>query len=185
VALVFLHGIGTGPEAWDEQVEYFAPSREVLCPPVAPELRAACAEIPAGVHDLCGLSWGALVALTYALDHEVDRLVVTAGFAFLPARLRALQTVFGHAVRVVPRAPHELSAPMLQGRSFDLRERSHELQLPVLVLCGARDRANLGLSRRLADLLPNARFETVPDAGHVANLDNPDAFNRLVEEFLC
>ena len=45
--------------------------------------------------------------------------------------------------------------------------------MPTLVLCGERDRINVRLSRRLAEILPDARFEVVPDAGHVANLDNP------------
>jgi pimeloyl-ACP methyl ester carboxylesterase len=40
------------------------------------------------------------------------------------------------------------------------------------------------LSRRLAEVLPDARFELVPDAGHVANLDNPEAFTELLREFL-
>ncbi len=56
--------------------------------------------------------------------------------------------------------------------------------MPTLVLCGERDRINLKLSRRLAEGLPDARFEVVPGAGHVANLDNPEAFNTLLREFL-
>jgi len=58
------------------------------------------------------------------------------------------------------------------------------LEVPTLVLCGERDRVNRGLSRKLAQLIPHARFELVPDAGHVANVDNPDAFNRLLAAFL-
>ena len=71
---------------------------------------------------------------------------------------------------------------MRTGASFRL-ERLPEM--PTLVLCGERDRVNLKLSRRLAEALPDARFEIVPDAGHVANLDNPQAFNRLLREFLA
>ena len=55
---------------------------------------------------------------------------------------------------------------------------------PTLVLCGERDKANLPLTRSLADALPNATLELVPDAGHVANLDNPAAFTTLVADFL-
>jgi 3-oxoadipate enol-lactonase len=43
---------------------------------------------------------------------------------------------------------------------------------------------NLSLSRSLAERLPNARFETIPNAGHIANLDNPQAFNPAVNAFL-
>jgi 3-oxoadipate enol-lactonase len=51
---------------------------------------------------------------------------------------------------------------------------------PTVVACGERDSANLPLSRALAERLPNARLELVPGAGHVANLDNPEAFSLLL-----
>jgi 3-oxoadipate enol-lactonase len=192
VALVFLHGIGTGPEAWQLQVEAFAGERVVVAPHVPLDLGDAC-EVLDGLEgaederlDLCGLSWGGLVALRYALERpeRVQSLTVTAAFASLPARLRALQFVMSLAVRVVPRAPHELAGPMRQGARFDVRDRLDSLHAPTLVLCGERDRLNLPLSRALARPIPDARFEVVPDAGHVANVDNPDGFNRLLAEFL-
>ncbi len=52
--------------------------------------------------------------------------------------------------------------------------------MPAVVACGERDRANLPLARALAQKLPNARLELIPGAGHVANLDNPDAFTGLM-----
>jgi 3-oxoadipate enol-lactonase len=70
---------------------------------------------------------------------------------------------------------------MRDGASFSLPRLP---AVSVLVLCGERDRVNLALSRRLAEALPDARFETIPDAGHVANLDNPDAFTALLRDFL-
>jgi 3-oxoadipate enol-lactonase len=36
----------------------------------------------------------------------------------------------------------------------------------------------------LAHALPDARLAIVPGAGHISNLDNPDAYNALLEEFL-
>jgi 3-oxoadipate enol-lactonase len=184
-----LHGIGTGPEAWRPQVERFASSREVLSPSVAPSLTRATVALEAmglPCADLCGVSWGSLVALRFAIERpdRVSRLVLTAGFASLPLHLRVFQRVMSVLVRVTPRAPHELAPPMREGARFDVREAARRLETPTLVLCGERDRVNLPLSRNLANLLPNARLETVPDAGHVANLDNPQAFNALLDTFL-
>jgi 3-oxoadipate enol-lactonase len=190
VALVFLHGIGTGPEAWQPQVEVFAGERDIVAPRVPLDLVEACEVLDDlegdELLDLCGLSWGALVALRYALERpeRVQSLTVTAAFASLPLHLRALQSVMSLAVRVVPRAPHELARPMREGARFDVRDRLGSLHAPTLVLCGERDRLNLSLSRRLAAAIPDARFEVVPAAGHVANVDNPDAFNQLLAEFL-
>jgi 3-oxoadipate enol-lactonase len=56
--------------------------------------------------------------------------------------------------------------------------------MPVLVLVGENDWANGRLSRKLADQLPNAELEVVPGAGHVANLDAPDAFTEALRRFL-
>jgi pimeloyl-ACP methyl ester carboxylesterase len=187
--LVLLHGIGTGPEAWAPQVEAFAPTRRVLNPRVPLDLDRAHAELDAldvPRFDLCGLSWGGLVALRFALDRpeRVRRLVAVAAFASLPFHLRALLQVLAAAVRVVPRAPHELAGPMRQGARFDVRERVRVLQAPLLVVCGERDRANRSPARALAGLAPNARFELIPDATHVANVDNPDAFTAVIERFL-
>jgi 3-oxoadipate enol-lactonase len=205
--LVLLHGLGTGPRGWAPQIEAFSPTRDVVAPALD-AAQAAMDELGPGF-DLCGLSLGALVALRYAADRpdRVRRLVVCAGFVRLPWHLRLLQRAIGAAVRVTPsRAvrkglvsgiPEEhragaladvarldsrqVSRIMREGASFALTGMP---SAPTLVLCGERDRANLGLSRRLAGVLLNARFETVPEAGHVANLDNPAAFTKLVQQFL-
>jgi pimeloyl-ACP methyl ester carboxylesterase len=55
---------------------------------------------------------------------------------------------------------------------------------PALVLNGESDsvqRRDFG--RALAHDLPAARYALVPHAGHLANLDNPTAYNRLLREF--
>jgi pimeloyl-ACP methyl ester carboxylesterase len=36
----------------------------------------------------------------------------------------------------------------------------------------------------MASKIPGARLETIPDAGHWANLDQPEIFNRLLLDFL-
>ena len=160
--------------------------------------------------DLCGLSLGALVALRYAGDHpdRVRRLVVCAGIAKLPWYFRGVQYGIAGVVRVLPAPrvrkglvsglPGEHRATALDEIAHvDSRRASRALRtaarfklerlppMPTLVLCGERDRVNVRLSRQLAETLPNARFEAVPGAGHVANLDNPAAFNRLLRDFLA
>ncbi len=187
--LVLLHGIGTGPEAWQPQVGAFARTRTVLTPRVAPVLDRAVRDLESswsGRADLCGLSWGSLVALRIAIEQpeRVSRLVLTACFASLPPHLRAFQRALAALVRVVPGAPHDLAAPMREGAGYDVRDRLQRVEAPTLVLCGARDRVNQPLSRRLAALLPGSRLEVIPAAGHLANVDNPAAFNTSLAAFL-
>ena len=59
------------------------------------------------------------------------------------------------------------------------------IDVPTLVMCGERDAiAPFALSKIIADGVRDARLEVVPDAGHVANADAPDAFNKLLRAFL-
>ncbi len=66
-----------------------------------------------------------------------------------------------------------------------LRRWLHVVTVPTLVLGGARDRmVPPGHSAALAELLPEARFVELPDAGHYPYLERPDEFHRLVRSFL-
>jgi 3-oxoadipate enol-lactonase len=199
--LVLLHGIGTGPEAWRPQVEAFAPTREVIAPPLALSpaftVEDAAAELWGSLEvrtvDLCGLSLGALVALRAALDQpsRVGRLVLCAGFATLLRRFRLLQAALGAARAVAPARTlpagldrRTLRAVFRAGRTFDVTAELGRLTLPVLVLVGERDGPNRRLSQELAERLPNAELRIVPGAGHVANVDAPEAFNEALREYL-
>ncbi len=63
--------------------------------------------------------------------------------------------------------------------------RVHEIRVPTLVLCGEQDHVTPpALSRELAQLIPGARCEIIERAGHLANLERPDAFNTLVGAFI-
>jgi len=151
-------------------------------------------ELRPGEVDLCGLSLGALVALRAALDESgcVRRLALCAGFAVLPRPLSLLQSGLGALAALLPgRFRGELGgldratirAIFREGRRFDIRSELGRLTMPVLVLVGEKDRANRGLSRVLADAL-GAELYLVPGAGHVANLDAPEAFNQALRAFL-
>lgn len=58
------------------------------------------------------------------------------------------------------------------------------LDLPVLLLTGAKDRAFLGATEYLAAKLPSAQKVLVADAGHAVNMHQPDAYNAAVRRFL-
>jgi 3-oxoadipate enol-lactonase len=59
------------------------------------------------------------------------------------------------------------------------------ITVPALIAYGANDRvAPRELSEVIAAGIPGADLEEIPDAGHVANADNPDAFNARLADFL-
>jgi 3-oxoadipate enol-lactonase len=66
-------------------------------------------------------------------------------------------------------------------RDMDLRDRLPSVGASTLVVSGAEDPATPpehgGL---IADAIPGARFEVVPDAAHIANVEQPEKIARLI-----
>ena len=65
------------------------------------------------------------------------------------------------------------------------RVRLESLAAPTLVLSGAYDVASRKrAARELTARLSHAELAEIPGAGHLPNLDRPDAYSRLCREFL-
>ena len=68
----------------------------------------------------------------------------------------------------------------------DYRAVLPTIDVPVLVAYGEHDTvAPRALAEEIAAGIPGAQLAIIPDSGHVANADNPAAFNRLLREFLA
>jgi 2-succinyl-6-hydroxy-2,4-cyclohexadiene-1-carboxylate synthase len=70
------------------------------------------------------------------------------------------------------------------GRQEPVLDHLAGVRVPVLLLAGALDEKYCDLARRMAAVLPCARLEVVPDAGHAAHLERPELFDRAVRAFL-
>lgn len=95
--------------------------------------------------------------------------------------------------------PHvrDLVRPM-QRRAFELQLAAPDaeerpgpdldpgaVRCPTVIAVGERDGRDFQeLGARLAREIPGARLVTIPGAGHLPNLETPDAFDRLLLEFL-
>jgi len=65
------------------------------------------------------------------------------------------------------------------------RERANAIRVPTLVLCGMEDKVTPpALSQALAKLIPGAQYEPIERAGHLGNIEQPEAFNTLVNAFI-
>jgi pimeloyl-ACP methyl ester carboxylesterase len=66
-----------------------------------------------------------------------------------------------------------------------LRQRLRRIDVPTLVLWGDSDKlVTPDYGRAYAAAIPNARFTTIPNAGHYPYLEQPDAFAQAVLPFL-
>ena len=70
--------------------------------------------------------------------------------------------------------------------SYPIRERLPEVACPTLIVWGADDRlVPRGDADTFEELIPDSRKVVFEDTGHVAMLERPARFNRLVLDFLA
>ncbi len=81
--------------------------------------------------------------------------------------------------------PQQLEAANRAMEGFDFRPDLPQLNVPTLVISGRHDILNPPeAGEEVARLIPNARFEVMEDAGHLATLEQTPQFLELVEPFL-
>lgn len=68
--------------------------------------------------------------------------------------------------------------------TIDVTHRLGEIRVPCLVIVGADDIAMPpSMAQTLVRHLPDAQLVVIPDAGHLSNLEQPDAFNAALDQF--
>jgi pimeloyl-ACP methyl ester carboxylesterase len=163
---------------------------------------------------LVGLSLGGYVAMAVAGRHpERLRGLVIAGATREPTGVNHLAfLVYGWALRLVPESAvravalawfrrrygpvlgaaitagghfargGSLAVRRIAGRRF--RDRLVAYGGPILVINGTLDLVfRIGAGRFLAGV-PKVTNRVIPRAGHLSNVDRPEVFTRLVEEFI-
>lgn len=69
--------------------------------------------------------------------------------------------------------------------NWNIVDRLKDIRKPTLVIAGEEDRAlPAEVTRRLAEGIPGARFQLVPEVGHFYQLERPADFNRDLRAFL-
>lgn len=174
------------------------------------ELTGLLAERGSPRVDLCGLSLGAIVALEVAMrtPERVRRVTLCGGYLYLPQEIKEQQNILVSTLRAMPHAaaqevidglvadvpanhrqiarddlaglaPADFAEIIEQISDYNATKRASSLMVAATVCCGALDEANLSLSAILASALGTELIQ-LPAAGHVANLDAPDEFTRLL-----
>lgn len=68
---------------------------------------------------------------------------------------------------------------------FDFLAKLPTLRVPTLVVCGDNDEGTPPASnKRIAELIPGGRYAGIADARHLPNIEQPEAFNRIMMEWL-
>lgn len=200
--VVFLHGLGEIRDVWNPVIKQL-PQTECISidvlrtkPPLAYwSLEDVCTQIADSLTEpvhLVGVSLGAVIALNIAITHpdKVSSLFVSAPQAKPPKLLMSLQKTL---MRVLPTkwvCPPQLSKPELLGvldslKDLDLTSQLPTLAMPVTVVCGSKDKANLPAARKIAGLIPSARLEVIQGAGHQWHATHPQLFACYLTKHLA
>ena len=77
--------------------------------------------------------------------------------------------------------------PMLHAiAEADLRDVLPTIAVPTLLLYGEEDqRSPLSVAKRMHEAIPGSSLVTLPDVGHMSNIEAPERFNAAVREFLA
>src|SRR5262249_57668211 len=83
----------------------------------------------------------------------------------------------------VPEASYRTMMLALLG--FDQRKALSDISIPTLVLSGSKDKnAPAPMMAKMATYIPSATYVELEGAGHLVNLEQPEAFNATLDQFL-
>ena len=67
---------------------------------------------------------------------------------------------------------------------YDLEEEMRQIEVPTLIMTGDEDTPCLSPSLLMKRTIRSSALVVLPNSGHTINLEDPDAFNSAVDQFL-
>ena len=114
----------------------------------------------------------------------VDAVGLVIAWSFGPAAPPRLVELA--AARMAATPPAALLGDFQACNGFDIGGRLAEIGVPTLALCGELDRMTpLRYSQFLAEQIPGATLQVIPEAGHMVMLEQPQAVTAALETFLA
>lgn len=117
--------------------------------------------------------------MKYLYTWKSLKKAMAKGSTFTPAAYKETMDMFG-------RMNKREFLISWQGFSTCLYERKIRLDAPLLMVCGDEDTRGT-IKKHLADWpvqYPGCTVKTIPRAGHLANLDAPETFNKILLSFI-
>lgn len=198
---IFLHGLGQNSSSWDETIKLF--SYKTTCPDLfkmkiknfkydsiykAVEKYLQKYNEPV---DICGLSLGGILSMNYAINNpdKVNSLVLIGVQYVMPKYLMQFQSFIFKFLpnKMFSKIGIEKKDAITLVKSMtnlNFENDIEKIKCPVLILCGEKDKANKSACLRLSQLLPNAKYIEITNAGHEVNQDNPKQLAKILNSFL-
>lgn len=208
---ILLHGNGEDGNYFLNQTAYFSKSYRVITVDTrghgksprgvkpftirqfAEDLKWLMDELSIEKADILGFSDGGNIALVFALRYpeRVDRLILNGANLNSHGVKPQVQIpiIFGYKIASLfsgkspeARKHAEMLGLMVNDPNIDVKELSH-ISAKTLVIAGTKDMIKGRHTRKIAENIPNSRLVLL-NGNHFIAAQSPDAFNRIVEEFL-
>ncbi len=104
-----------------------------------------------------------------------------------PVNATRLPEVAAHVMEMMVKTPASGAAAALRGRAQrrDYLPLLENINVPTLVVVGREDvYTPLNVAQELSDRIPGAKLSVIESAGHMPNLEQPQAFNELLRTWL-
>ncbi|MCI1974390.1 MAG: proline-specific peptidase family protein [Limosilactobacillus sp.] len=100
-----------------------------------------------------------------------------------PSKLDHLKDIGGDAVYNAFQGDNEF---VITGKLKDwhFRNQLKNIKVPTLVTFGEHESMPLATGKKMAELIPNAKFVTTPEGGHHHMVDNPDVYYKHLADFI-
>jgi pimeloyl-ACP methyl ester carboxylesterase len=114
--------------------------------------------------------------------HERAAELDARGLDALSGRSREMREAMGEHLSAQGLA--HAARGMLTQEGSNLIDGLPSIRVPTLIIVGDKDQLFLVPCEYMAKKIPGARLEVIAGAGHSSNLDQPEAFNRILRDFL-
>ncbi|MBI2980396.1 MAG: alpha/beta fold hydrolase [Chloroflexi bacterium] len=212
--VILQHGFSSSHDAWQPQVAPFSrdyrlitidarghgqstspPSAEQYSPDIVTEdLFQLLGTLDIKKAVIGGISMGGYQSQCFYLKHPqmVAALVLSdTGPGYRnPARREEWNRQYEERVKVMeaegkhPVGVIHMARKVVMQHDSRVIESLDKIKVPTLILVGENDTPYLRGAEYMAEVIPGAEHVVVPGAGHPANRDNPEFFNRTVLDFL-
>ena len=210
--LIMLHGNGEDNLYFRRQTEYFSKSRRVIAVDTRGHGLSERGDEPFTIRqfakdlfnlvyrnkfdkvDILGFSDGANIAMVFALAHpeRVRSLILNGGNLNpkgvkpryqIPITISYLASSLAAPISKKARKKAELMRLMVKDPMIK-PEELQKIASPTLVIAGTDDMIKESHTRLIAASVPGSRLEILQGSHFVAQ-ENPEEYNRIIDEFLC
>ena len=66
---------------------------------------------------------------------------------------------------------------------INFEEELHKIKCRVLIICGEKDKANIGAAIKLSKILHNSELKIIPKVGHQVSKESPEILAKILNDF--